>query len=671
MIGSAKSKSEADSQIEHLRKKRGVNRQDQHEPDCLASMLDNSLQTISDQLYQNRSHFLLELIQNADDNTFAPKVIPSLSFTLSSVPGSQHLRTDCNEVGFTFEDVNSISHSGESTKKRVMGGQRGYIGEKGIGFKSVFKAADVVNIASGYYEFKFERNRFLGMVIPIPSPFPSGQRLLNHTQFLLNLRGDDDFKKIQDDLHNIEPQLLIFLRRIREFNIQTSYIKKRYRVDSDISNAVLGEVSTISSQRSNGATKEKKYLVTRQKARGLPIDPQRQGVTTSEVVLAFPINDSDSLGIGTQKVFAFLPIDDFGFKFLIHADFLLVASREGLDYDSAWNLALRNAIQQAFITAIKRFMYLPADQSGQGLRYGWPKYIKHHQSSQEFWNKLGQATLHDLRIKLYTPRLVCDLILDLHDGHPSSVANRTPEDLVKDAAYVFKYRNLFEREGAPKMYFLVKNQGSSSRRNNQIYIVDDASVPNLVDKYKDTPNTPFYILDELYENVHAEEEVTKRAFHKWLLHSKHISAVPILIRNHHPTAEWDFLQKAEVADLLRVVEQACKNTALLPQLLRPVSNLQVACLGREGRLQPLAELAIPTTDLLRACPHIAFANLPNPDTWKFLNKFGVPTTPNTTARLRELNALVSRHVELVDKDIVHECYRGLSRSPEQDKRIIL
>lgn len=330
MTSIAKSKSEADLQIEYLRKERRVDGKEQDKPDFLASTVTNTLKmygssldpwgkilmmdSISDQLYQNRSHFLLELIQNADDNQFASQVTPSLSFTLSSVRGSRHLRTDCNEVGFTLEDIDSISRAGESTKKHVTGAQRGYIGEKGIGFKSVFKVADVVNIASGYYEFKFDRHGFLGMVLPILSPFPSGQRLLNHTQFMLHLRGDEDFNKIQNDLHNIEPQLLIFLRKIRELNIQTSHIKTRYHVDNDASNAILGEIATISTQRSNGAAEERKYLVRRQDARGLPTDPRLQGVTTSEVVLAFPINNSDNAAISTQKAFAFLPIDDFGFK---------------------------------------------------------------------------------------------------------------------------------------------------------------------------------------------------------------------------------------------------------------------------------------------------------------------------------------------------------------------
>lgn len=333
MTSTATSKSEADAHIEILRKARGVNERGEHDTGVISSSLNDTLKmcksspepgkkrtlilnSLSDQLYHSRSHFLLELIQNADDNTFARRVTPSFHFTLSSTTGSLSLRTDCNEVGFTFQDIDSISQSGRSTKKQIAGRDRVNIGEKGIGFKSVFKVADVVSIASGYYEFSFDRRAFLGMILPISSPFPREQRLQNHTQFMLHLRGEDDFNNIQDCLRSIEPQLLIFLRKLRVLNIHTNHIGKKYRIDRDASNTLLGEIATISSQGSSGAA-ESKYLVTRQDARELPEDPSRPGITTSEVVLAFPIEGSDrsnSPGIRTQKVFAHLPIDDFGFK---------------------------------------------------------------------------------------------------------------------------------------------------------------------------------------------------------------------------------------------------------------------------------------------------------------------------------------------------------------------
>lgn len=273
----------------------------------------NTRGSTSDQLYQKPSHFLLELIQNADDTTFSPGVIPSLSLTLFLESETGYLRTDCNEAGFTFADINAITQVAHSTKKRATNGQRGFIGEKGIGFKSVFKAADIVHVASGYYEFMFDRNEHLGMIFPIHSTFPSAHRLPDHTQFLLQLRDRKDCNEIQAELHHIEPQLLIFLKSLRGLTIQIGDTRKSHHIESDTS-AALGEIATIySNHEGEVAPSKMKYAIARYRTSELHEDGQRQGITTSEVVLAFPIEHSKPK-ISPQKAFAFLPIDDFGFK---------------------------------------------------------------------------------------------------------------------------------------------------------------------------------------------------------------------------------------------------------------------------------------------------------------------------------------------------------------------
>ncbi len=50
-----------------------------------------------------------------------------------------------NELGFKEEDVRALSNVGSSTKKDR---SLGYIGQKGIGFKSVFRITDTPTIHS-------------------------------------------------------------------------------------------------------------------------------------------------------------------------------------------------------------------------------------------------------------------------------------------------------------------------------------------------------------------------------------------------------------------------------------------------------------------------------------------------------------------------------------------
>jgi HSP90 family molecular chaperone len=94
------------------------------------------------------------LIQNAEDNNYsraeALGVEPYIKFTIRP----DTISIDCNEDGFTPENVRAICRIGESTKIRA--NAQYYIGEKGIGFKSVFMVASKVHIQSGPFSFSFE-----------------------------------------------------------------------------------------------------------------------------------------------------------------------------------------------------------------------------------------------------------------------------------------------------------------------------------------------------------------------------------------------------------------------------------------------------------------------------------------------------------------------------------
>lgn len=170
---------------------------------------------LSSQLYEKSTHFLLELIQNADDNTYNC-LSPTLSFSYK--PGS--LRINCNEVGFIAENVEAICAISRSTKSgKTSDGE--YIGEKGIGFKSVFKAADIVWISSRKFTFKFNTTEFLGMVAPIWADFPEPTRP-GCTSIYLQLSKAYEEETLIHELLTFDTNLLIFLRRIEEINIQVT-----------------------------------------------------------------------------------------------------------------------------------------------------------------------------------------------------------------------------------------------------------------------------------------------------------------------------------------------------------------------------------------------------------------------------------------------------------------
>ena len=121
-----------------------------------------NVSSISKQLNEKSTHCLLELLQNADDNTYTGSTAPTLNFVYK--PGI--LRVECNEDGFMAKNVEAICDVHQSTKA---GENRsaGYIGEKGNGFKSVLRIAHAVWISSRHYDFKLDKTKELGMISPI------------------------------------------------------------------------------------------------------------------------------------------------------------------------------------------------------------------------------------------------------------------------------------------------------------------------------------------------------------------------------------------------------------------------------------------------------------------------------------------------------------------------
>jgi hypothetical protein len=330
------------------------------EPRPLLAILERALAPYSDQLYKNSTHFLQELIQNADDNSYTSKN-PTLNFTYSK----GRLRVDCNEVGFSPGNVRAICDVGNSTKSGI-GHSTRYIGEKGIGFKSVFRVANVVFISSRHFSFKFDRTETIGMIAPIWENFPE-KKSMGHTSFYLQLLGEPTESEVVAEIQTLDPRMLIFLRQLREINLsitgadgktRTQNLRRVDRKD----NSIL--ITTLYYDAVSWDFIVKSHLVS-----DMPDEPKRPGCSVSEILIAFPISNYKS---GPQKnsqsVYAFLPIGDYGFQFLLQGDFLVTANREGIDNSLRWNCIIRNAAVDAFVNALDLLIY-------GDLKHHWPQYL--------------------------------------------------------------------------------------------------------------------------------------------------------------------------------------------------------------------------------------------------------------------------------------------------------
>ena len=123
--------------------------------------LTSMLSTGEDGVYDNSLRYIFELIQNVDDCDYQDPLNASLQIKFSENSGRIILKY--NETGFTPLNIFAVTGIAEAAKNIQAG--KVQIGEKGIGFKSVFGVAHRVWIQSGKFSFALDRDAFC---VPIP-----------------------------------------------------------------------------------------------------------------------------------------------------------------------------------------------------------------------------------------------------------------------------------------------------------------------------------------------------------------------------------------------------------------------------------------------------------------------------------------------------------------------
>lgn len=349
----------------------------------LTEDLHQAVKNLSAELYAKDVHFLMELIQNAEDNEYLDGVDPSLEFVITckdiTATGAPATLLICNnERGFSRKNIDSICSVGRSTKKGNR--KRGYIGEKGIGFKSVFLVTARPYIFSNGYQIRFNEEPCehcsLGYIVPewvdanptlseIQQIYGSASALPT-TVLILPLKHDK-VKPVKQQLSSIHPQILLFLAKIKKLTVREDNEDPRLSTVNAV--AILKETDARQrkdhkaesltlhlSAQENGSGKECVYYMWKQK---FSIRPEYKVERRSEVeewviTLAFPFGEQLQRGADSPGVYAFLPTEMVtNFPFIIQADFLLASSRETILLDNKWNQGILECVPLAFINAFK------------------------------------------------------------------------------------------------------------------------------------------------------------------------------------------------------------------------------------------------------------------------------------------------------------------------------
>ncbi|KAF8865581.1 hypothetical protein BDZ45DRAFT_641278 [Acephala macrosclerotiorum] len=401
--------------------------------------LGSATKTLATNLYSKDTRFVYELIQNAEDNEYTRAEAEGEKIYLRFNMYPDRIVLESNEDGFCEEHVKAICSTGQSTKTVT----QGYIGEKGIGFKSVFKVAKKAHIQSGPFSFSFAYTRDsdddgLGMVTPLDEDYDDLPEDVN-TRITLTLLDSSNFEQRAKDLLDIPDTLLLFLTKLNTLYIniyppQGNATRIEYSTTAD---RERGTETVMKSLVVDGEYTEKiqDFYVVRRQIHNLPPDAARRH-TNQATVLAFPIDEDEEPVIAQQYVFAFLPVRPAGFSFLIQSDFVTQASREDV-FHSARNLSLLSGVAETFRDAVLRFCDHPS------LQYQWMRYLPSASITDEFWRELRPQIIALLRTtpclrpwsesSLELPTQLYRVTEDLKDEHGQPLfSDLAPEAYLSD-----------------------------------------------------------------------------------------------------------------------------------------------------------------------------------------------------------------------------------------------
>ena len=307
------------------------------------------------QLYSDKTHFVYELIQNADD---------SKSELLELQLDSNALYVWNDGRQFKEKDVRSICSLGSSNKDLT------HIGTFGIGFKAVYNYTDFPEIYSGD-----ERFRIRDFIKPenIDNMSPEIAKLVNEgkTVFRLPFKDSphqvDDIKHLMDRLCNLaNERSLLFLRNLERIewkdkrNAQTgSYSCHRHSFEKIRTVPENGAVELVKLTKSlNGNNKPSETFLVFSKevkpqqnvvdellGRAEDEEEQQRILESSEelqpIQVAFKLQDDRIIPIDNNCVlFAFLPTQkETHLKFLIQARYQTTPTRDNIPkpHENPWN----------------------------------------------------------------------------------------------------------------------------------------------------------------------------------------------------------------------------------------------------------------------------------------------------------------------------------------------
>ena len=282
--------------------------------------------TLLADLYADRTHFIFELLQNAEDalrrrTSGGPR---SITFEISE----RALTVRHFGEPFDENDVRSICGIAESTKQITD------IGRFGIGFKSVYAWTDRPEIHSGGSDFAIKN-----YVHPVAAA--EIERAADETVIILPFKEGvaDAHEEINEALADAAHDALRFLREIDEIKWQVNgaltgrYLRERETLDDGVHRVV------ISGQQEESETGSEWLVFSN------PVERDGERVGHVEIAFAHVPETADApariTSVYPSPLCAYFPTDlSTPLRFLIQGPYRTTPARDNVPLGDEWNQAL-------------------------------------------------------------------------------------------------------------------------------------------------------------------------------------------------------------------------------------------------------------------------------------------------------------------------------------------
>lgn len=296
-------------------------------------------------LYNDPSHFIYEILQNAEDAGAS-----SISFNLFV----DHLEiTHNSKNNFDFDDVDGITGIGISTKKDDLN----KIGKFGVGFKSVFAITKSPSIQSGQFHFQIDDfvlpkslslNGNIGTTVKLPFNHPIREQI-------------EIFELVENKLQDIGLKTLLFLSSIEEIKWYSPTQKGHYyKSINPVKDSKNTQKVEIVSQTGDEECFEE-YLVIN---KPIKIDDKNLKV---EIAYRLEVDENGkeqivSVSDQESKLVVYFPTEKITYlDFIIQGPFKTTPNRENIPLDDKQNEIIIDEIANLVadsLPIIKKLKYL-------------------------------------------------------------------------------------------------------------------------------------------------------------------------------------------------------------------------------------------------------------------------------------------------------------------------